>query len=465
MEVLLTQVENHLQNLPDEAFFSALRAKEYSRLDNGQHIYLDYTGGNLYAQSQLQKHFDFLQNNVFGNPHSSNPTSQLASKYVDETRQKVLDFFNAEDYVCVFTQNASGALKIIGESYPFCDKTLMLILSDNHNSVNGIREFCKKKSGTVKYIPVQYEDLQLSEETIANALRENYDASKKLFAFPAQSNVTGVKHNLKWIKAAQEQGFDVLLDAAAFVPTNRLDLKEVQPDFVSVSFYKIFGYPTGIGCLLIKKSSYSKLQKPWFAGGTVSMVSVQNQKHFLAQGHERFEDGTLNYLEIPAIKTGLEFIEEIGIERINHRVKALISALAEELKKLKHNNGRSVVKIFGPEDFENHGGTIILNFFDSNGKKYPIEYIQEIADEQMISLRSGCFCNPGIDEISNCITNEELAKYFESRDNGDYHDMVHFLGKMRGAIRISVGIATSMQDLERFVKLASLMKNKTLIDD
>lgn len=465
MEVATNKAISALQNLPDEDFFSSLRENEYSRLDNGQHVYLDYTGGNLYAQSQLSRHFEFLQSNVFGNPHSSNPTSQLASKHVDDTRRKVIEFFNAEDYVCVFTQNASGALKIIGESYPFCEKTVMLILSDNHNSVNGIREFCKKKNGTVRYIPVQYEDLQLSEETIVNALEENYNTDKKLFAFPAQSNVTGVKHNLDLIAFAQERGFDVLLDAAAFVPTSRLDLKKVQPDFVSVSFYKIFGYPTGIGCLLIKKSSYTKLQKPWFAGGTVSMVSVQNQKHFLANGHERFEDGTLNYLDIPAIKTGLEFIETIGIDRINERVKSLITSLAIELKALKHNNGKSVVKIFGPDDFENHGGTIILNFFDANGRKYPIEYIQEIADEQMISLRSGCFCNPGIDEISNCITNEELSKYFESRDNGDYHDMVHFLGKMRGAIRISVGIATSKKDLEKFIALAALMKNKTLIHD
>ena len=93
-------------------------------------------------------------------------------------------------------------------------------------------------------------------------LQESENFENKLFAFPAQSNVSGVKHDLGWIKKAQDLGWDVLLDAAAFVPTNQLDLKEVKPDFVCVSFYKIFGYPTGIGCLMVNKEKFKKLQKP-----------------------------------------------------------------------------------------------------------------------------------------------------------------------------------------------------------
>ena len=76
-----------------------------------------------------------------------------------------------------------------------------------------------------------------------------------LFAYPAQSNFTGVQHPLEWIAQAQARGWDVLLDAAAFAPTNRLDLGRWQPDFVAISFYKIFGYPTGIGCLLARKAA------------------------------------------------------------------------------------------------------------------------------------------------------------------------------------------------------------------
>ena len=63
-----------------------------------------------------------------------------------------------------------------------------------------------------------------------------------------------------------------MLDAAAFVPTNRLDLSRYQPDFVPISFYKMFGYPTGICCLLARNQALTKLSRPWFAGGTTTLV-------------------------------------------------------------------------------------------------------------------------------------------------------------------------------------------------
>jgi selenocysteine lyase/cysteine desulfurase len=68
-------------------------------------------------------------------------------------------------------------------------------------------------------------------------------AAAGLFAYPAQSNFSGVRHDLGWIEAAHEHGYDVLLDAAAYVPTAQLDLSAVKPDFVPVSWHKVFGDP------------------------------------------------------------------------------------------------------------------------------------------------------------------------------------------------------------------------------
>src|SRR5690606_4367336 len=95
-----------------------LRASDYARLDSGEHIYLDYTGGGIYAESQIKKHQKLLSENVFGNPHSTNPTSLAATHLVESTREYILNFFNADpnEYLAIFTPNASGALKIIGES-------------------------------------------------------------------------------------------------------------------------------------------------------------------------------------------------------------------------------------------------------------------------------------------------------------------------------------------------------------
>lgn len=441
-------------------FFEILRNVEYKRLDNNKQVYLDYTGGNLYAKSQILEHQDLLINNILGNPHSTNPTSQFSTKLVEEARQKVIDYFNAEDYYCIFTQNASGALKIVGESYPFNEKSHFLLLSDNHNSVNGIRQFCLSKGGKVTYAPIFYQDLRMDENFLQEQLEQSTDCENKLFAFPAQSNVSGVKHDLGWIKKAQDLGWDVLLDVAAFVPTNQLDLKKITPDFVCVSFYKIFGYPTGIGCLLVNKEKFKKLRKPWFAGGTVSLVSVNTIQHFLINNHERFEDGTLNYLDIPAVKIGLDYIENIGIERINERVTSLRKYVFEKINALKHESGQKLVQIFGPKDHQNVGGTIILGFYNKDGKRYEFEQIEEMANQHHISLRSGCFCNPGIDETNNCLTDNELATYYSSHESGDYKDMIKFLGKMRGATRISVGIATTQKDIDILMNFMNELLNK-----
>ena len=98
-----------------------LRKTDYVRLDYGEHVYLDYTGGGIYAESQIEKHHQLLHNNVFGNPHSTNPTSQAATHLVEGARDYILKFFNADpnEYLAIFTSNASAALKLIGESYPF----------------------------------------------------------------------------------------------------------------------------------------------------------------------------------------------------------------------------------------------------------------------------------------------------------------------------------------------------------
>ena len=128
-----------------------LRAREYARLDATGQVYLDYTGGGLYAERQLREHLDLLSHNVFGNPHSHNPTSQAMTCLVDQARAYVLEFFNAppDEYVAIFTQNASGALKLVGEAYPFGPGDHYLLTFDNHNSVNGIREFARQKGAAV----------------------------------------------------------------------------------------------------------------------------------------------------------------------------------------------------------------------------------------------------------------------------------------------------------------------------
>lgn len=443
-----------------DTFFEELRLKDYKRIDKNKQFYFDYTGGNLYPESLINKHHQFLKENVFGNPHSTNPTSKLATEKVNEARRAVLEYFNAtDDYFCIFTPNASGALKIVGECYPFNENSSFVLTFDNHNSVNGLREFCKNKNGHFTYAPMFYDTLQIDENKLNDILTTEKRANNNLFAFPAQSNVSGVKHDLSWIKKAKEMGWDVLLDAAAFVPTNQLDLKQHPADFVSVSFYKIFGFPTGIGCLLVKKDIYPKLKKPWFAGGTVSFAAVQDPIFKLQNDHERFEDGTVNYLHIPAIKNGLDYIKNIGINKINNHVKNITAYLLDTLQNLKHSNGESLIQIYGPKNTAVRGGTIIFNVLNSKGEEMPYTAIEEQANAKNISIRTGCFCNPGIDEINHCISTSDLAKYYSAQDGASFQEMINYLGKMRGAVRISVGFITNKKDIDTLIDFINTFKS------
>src|ERR1700729_861167 len=131
-----------------------LRATEYSYLDEGGHVYLDYTGSGLPARSQLFGHATRLLSGVFGNPHSDNPPSSAATLLVERARAAVLRYFNAsaDQYAVIFTPNATGACRLVGEAYPFGRRSRLVLTADNHNSVNGIREYAARAGARVAYL-------------------------------------------------------------------------------------------------------------------------------------------------------------------------------------------------------------------------------------------------------------------------------------------------------------------------
>jgi molybdenum cofactor sulfurtransferase len=433
----------------ETSILDELRATEYGRLDAAGAVYLDYTGGSLYGESQVEEHVRMLHEGVYGNPHSANPTSSAATALVEQTRAAVLRYFNApdSDYACVFTPNATGAIRLVGEAYPF---ERFLATVDNHNSVNGIREFARAKGAATTYVPVEAPDLRVTR--LADYL-EGADGPS-LFAYPAQSNFSGVKHPLEWIDLAHEHGWDVLLDCAAFAPTSRLDLSMWQPDFVAVSFYKMFGYPTGLGALIVRRRTLERLQRPWFSGGTVVAANVQGDMVVPHSGHAGFEDGTVDYLGIPAIEIGLRHIERIGIDTIAQRVEALGGWLLERLQQLEHTNGDPVIRVYGPTTWDRRGGTIAFNFLHPDGRVVDERLVDLVAAAHNISLRTGCFCNPGAGEVAFAISKERLTERFDEEMILD--DYLGLLGMPTGgAVRVSLGIATNFADIFRFMAFAT----------
>jgi selenocysteine lyase/cysteine desulfurase len=303
-------------------------------------------------------------------------------------------------------------------------------------------------------------DLRADEAQLARALTRTRRGGNHLFAYPAQSNFTGVQHPLEWIAPAQARGWDVLLDAASFAPSNRLDLRCWHPDFVTISFYKIFGYPTGVGCLLVRKAAARKLRRPWYSGGTITFSSVVAHDHYLTPGPAGFEDGTVNYLSLPAVEIGLTFMESVGIDLIHTRGTCLTGWLLGQLLALRHSNGRPVIRLYGPATTQRRGGTVQVNFLDRDGRLFDCKDVEQLANAQRISLRTGCHCNPGAREIALGFTKADLAPCFRDKDRLTFEQFLQVIdGKTTGAVRASLGLVTTFADVYKYVQFAATFRD------
>ena len=499
------------------ALLDRLRATEYSYLDAAGHVYLDYTGAALPAQAQLNAHAERMHGRCFGNPHSENPTSAASTELIERARHAILAHFNAppDEYAAIFTPNASGACRLVGEAYPFGPRTRLVLTADNHNSVNGIREFARSRGAITHYVPFCSPELRIDDDAIVKALAapkpgqlgaawrfaragvapwagrglrarrqrslggeraEDADrpvaalsgsaASRRrgLFAYPAQSNFSGVQHSLRWIETAHEHGYDVLLDAAAYLPSNRLDLSVVKPDFVPVSRYKVFGYPTGVGCLIARRETLRRLLRPWFAGGSVYMATVQGDWHTPAADEACFEDGTLSFLQIPDLESGLSWVNGIGMDLIHQRVMCLTGWLIDRLAALRHSNGEPMARIYGPANTRDRGGTVAFNLLDPDGRVVDERAVARATAAAGISIRTGCFCNPGAGEGAFKLTKADWRRAARGRARtlDQYMDILGL--PSGGALRASVGLASNVDDAERFLAFVEMTYRDRVVD-
>lgn len=111
------------------------------------------------------------------------------------------------------------------------------------------------------------------------------------------SNVTNSKNSLSLLTYASVLGYYTLLDAAALAPSSKISLRTTPADAMAISFYKMFGFPTGVGCLVAKKSFLRQLKRPWFAGGTVEVVQVPGTGFTAA--HEIYEQFEVLFVPSP----------------------------------------------------------------------------------------------------------------------------------------------------------------------
>jgi selenocysteine lyase/cysteine desulfurase len=442
-----------------DPLFAALRDREFARLDESGLAYLDYTGSALPTARQLRAHNELLAGVVFGNPHSDSGPSRQSTAALDVARARLLAHLGADEteYVVCFTANATAAIKLVAESYPFSPHGAYVLSADNHNSLNGVREYARRAGARVAYIPLDDELRLTGAIDILGALGTMRGA--KLFAFPAQSNFSGVRHPLALIDVAHDHGFDVLLDAAAFLPSSPLNLRIRRPAFVALSFYKLFGFPTGLGALVARRDALARLARPWFSGGTVEYVSIQNDLHSPLPAAGGFEDGTPHFLGAAIVPCGFDLLAEVGMRRLSNHVTRLTNNFIGALRSVTHRDGSPASRVYGPAGSSDRGSAVAFNVIGRDGRVVPYWEVEEQARVLGVAMRGGCFCNPGAAEAAFGFDREASARCLRAETRGDF-SVQRFASCMTrdsdvavGAVRASLGLANNDADVRRAVQV------------
>uniref|UniRef100_A0A2I3LK03 Molybdenum cofactor sulfurase n=1 Tax=Papio anubis TaxID=9555 RepID=A0A2I3LK03_PAPAN len=408
-----------------------LRAREFRRLAGT--VYLDHAGATLFSQSQLESFTNDLMENTYGNPHSQNISSKLTYDTVEQVRYRILAHFHttAEDYTVIFTSGSTAALKLVAEAFPWVSQgpessgSQFCYLTDSHTSVVGMRNVTMAIN--VTSTPVRPEDLWSAEERGASVSDPDCQLPH-LFCYPAQSNFSGVRYPLSWIEE---------------VKSGRL--------------HPIFGFPTGLGALLVHNRAAPLLRKTYFGGGTASAY-LAGEDFYIPRPSvaQRFEDGTISFLDVIALKHGFDTLERLtgGMENIKQHTFTLAQYTYVALSSLRYPNGAAVVRIYSDSEFsspEVQGPIINFNVLDDKGNIIGYSQVDKMASLYNIHLRTGCFCNTGACQRHLGISNEMVRKHFQAGHVcGDNMDLID--GQPTGSVRISFGYMSTLDDVQAFLR-------------
>jgi len=247
----------------------------------------------------------------------------------------VLEFFNttAEDYHVIFTANATAALSLVADNFDFGSSGDFHFCQENHTSVLGMRE--RVQANGIYMLKEDEISGELAKQNGKMVQEGSRKTGNSLVTFSAQCNFSGYKIPLDAIRKIQNDGlakagkqiwgsvdekkdnthndYYICLDAASFVATSPLDLQKYHPDYVCLSFYKIFGYPTGVGALLVSRRGAEAFGKRrFFGGGTINFAYPHAMDHQLRETfHQRYEDGTLPFLSIVGLLEGFGTLKRL----------------------------------------------------------------------------------------------------------------------------------------------------------
>ena len=314
------------------------------------------------------------------NPHRGAYSLSIeATEVYENTRVKIAKFINAENpEQIIFSKNATESLNLLAYSYGLDnlqpEDEVVLSIMEHHSNLVPWQYVTKKTGSTLKYMYINNE-YELTREEIEEKITDK----TKIVGITHVSNVLGTINNVKEIiNYAHSKGAIVIVDASQSIPHMRIDVQDLDADFLVFSAHKMLA-PLGLGVLYGKKSILDAM-RPFIMGGDM-IEYVYEQDTTFAMLPNKFEAGTQNVEAVVGLGTAIDYIEKIGYDKIQEAEKEVVSYAREELSKL------DFVKMYITPNEENHSAVISFNVEGV----HPHD-VASILDSIGVCVRSGNHC-------------------------------------------------------------------------
>ena len=352
---------------------------DFPILKNRKISYLDSGATTQKPQSVIMQIEEFYKN-FNANPHRGAYSLSIeATEKYENVRAKIAKFINAKHTEeIIFSKNASESLNLIAYSYGLenlkNDDEVVISIMEHHSNLVPWQYVTKKTNSKLKYMYIN-DEYELSKEEIEEKITDN----TKIVGITHVSNVLGTINNVKEIiKYAHKKGAVVIVDASQSIPHMKIDVQDLDADFLVFSGHKMFA-PLGIGVLYGKREMLNKMS-PFLMGGDM-IEYVYEQDTTFAPLPNKFEAGTQNVEGVIGLGAAIDYIEKIGYEKIQEVENSVTNYAIEELSKL------DFIKLYVTKNSKNHSSVISFNI---NGV-HPHD-VASILDSNGVCVRSGNHC-------------------------------------------------------------------------
>ena len=389
------------------------------KVNNKPLVYLDSTATSqkpIQVINALRDYYYEINSNVHRGLHT---LSEKATKKYEGARKKIADFINADYREVIFVRNTTEAINLVAHSFGTANikenDTILTTEMEHHSNIVPWQLLAKEKKANLKYIPITKDgllDLEEAERLIKD--------KPKILAVTHASNVLGTINPIKeLVKMAHENNVVVVVDGAQSVPHIKVDVKDINCDFLAFSGHKMLG-PTGIGVLYGKRELLERME-PVLGGGDM-IKEVHLQESIWNDLPWKFEAGTPNIADAIALGVAVDYMEEIGIENIRKHEESLVRYALEKLRKI------GSLEIYGPLDPKLKVGAISFNLRDKQNRLIHAHDLNSVLDGEGIAVRSGHMCCMPLMEILNVVA-AARASFHIYNNFGDIDRLVDAIEK------------------------------------